>query len=614
MTIYYFSGMANNQQVAFNPLVDRFVFDVAMPDGWGAQVMNISWGASSNSVGTYFEWQGKTVYLNGLQENEFSTSSIVFTDASRIVYGDNTAGSINDDLANTLYGGAKADELDGFGGNDTLYGGGGDDWLFGGGGSDVIVGGSGYDTLSYYRGDSVGVVVDMVARTATQGVDIDKFSGIEAIRGTNKADKVTGDGQDNSFKMLGGNDTINGGAGWDTVNYNDREATAGINANLSTGVVTKQFKTLAATDSLSNVEEIRGTKFADTIVGSSTKDEDFYGNDGNDSLSGGGGNDYLYGGSGNDALLGGNDDDILYADIGTDRYDGGTGLDEIDFDYFDSAMGVKVDLTAGKIFNDGFTNFAALATPSYETITGVEGVMGSYLNDTITGSAADNWLIGQEGNDWINGANGDDEIHGGGGSDTLYGGNGSDVIYSDFESEYYFLNYAAGTNDKISSGAGNDEIFLGDTKSTVYFEHQGLLNFDYINGFDGLKSHVADPVNADKLAIRQSTLKIGDGDAVVEGISVNAAYGNTSELVFKATTSLADMTVASEASKVLGSASAAYTAGRSALFVIDNGSDSTLYRFVAADADAAVEANELQLLGVVTGDYHALAQGDFLFY
>lgn len=619
MATYFFSALASGANISFNPATDKFVFDVLTTAASSA--MGCEYGAKDDLTGYVVTFGGKTVYLNGLDDKEISSSNFIFADGSKYLVGDNSAATALDDAANVLRGGVLADDLWGLGGNDSLYGGAGNDWLWGGSGSDLLNGGAGIDTIGFQDEDGR-VVVNMLTGTAVQGSYTDTFSGIENVVGTNAADQVIGDGQDSWFNMQGGSDTINGGLGVDGVQYYSPLATTGVNVNLATGVVSKQFNGVAATDSLSSIESIRGTDLADTVVGSAAS-ENFWAHGGNDNLQGGAGNDQLSGGAGNDSLYGGADNDLLYSGAGKDTYDAGSGVDELSFagDVFEGSpsMGVKVDLAAGKIYNDGFTNFAALATPSYEVATGFEGVTGTALGDYLIGSTRDDFLFGEGGNDTISGGNGDDEVVGSIGSDYLVGGNGDDTIASNYEQPYDGddsdgFNDIVNTRDRVYGGGGVDDIYTGTAAATIYFQTSGVLNFDYIHGFDGALFHQGDLAHADRLAVSQSSLKIGDGDLLVENAVSNAAFSASNELVFKSANVLSDLTVASEAAQVIGNAASAYAVGNSALFVLDNGRESTIYRFLAADADSAVEANELQLLGVVDGEYHALVAADFSFF
>ena len=58
---------------------------------------------------------------------------------------------------------------------------------------------------------------------------------------------------------------------------------------------------------------------------------------------------------------------------------------------------------------------------------------------------------------------------------------------------------------------------------------------------------------------------------------------------------------ANSAAAAIGSAKTAYAIGQTALFMVDNGSDSALYYFEAHDANAVVDASELTLLVSLVG-------------
>ena len=88
----------------------------------------------------------------------------------------------------------------------------------------------------------------------------------------------------------GGYDTVDGGAGVDTVSYEN--SWAGVVVNLATGV--GQYGE-ASRDVLVNVENLLGSAYDDTLTG----------NAGVNRLNGGAGNDALDGGAGNDILVGG---------------------------------------------------------------------------------------------------------------------------------------------------------------------------------------------------------------------------------------------------------------------------------------------------------------------
>src|SRR5262249_43305159 len=155
-------------------------------------------------------------------------------------------------------------------------------------------------------------------------------------------------------------DTIDGGGGaLDGVDHG--RDIAGVNVNLETGIAIDGW---GDTDHLSNIEDVRGSEFKDTLRGNSLANilagengnDSLFGGDGNDfligddlpaalspfagvfgiatpfdsgndTLDGGAGADTMYGGKGNDMIIGGADDDLLIGGAGADALVGGTGID-----------------------------------------------------------------------------------------------------------------------------------------------------------------------------------------------------------------------------------------------------------------------------------------------
>jgi Ca2+-binding RTX toxin-like protein len=107
-----------------------------------------------------------------------------------------------------------------------------------------------------------------------------------------------------------------------------------------------------------------------------------------DVLRGMDGNDMLFGGSGNDTLDGGPGADILI---------GGAGIDTAD--YSSSAAAVNVNLQTGR---------GTGGDAQGDILGGIESVIGSAFNDTLTGNSGNNTLVGGGGNDTIDGMAGSD--------------------------------------------------------------------------------------------------------------------------------------------------------------------------------------------------------------
>lgn len=224
----------------------------------------------------------------------------------------------------------------------------------------------------------------------------------------------------------------------------------------------------------------------------------------------------LTGGVGDDSLAGGAGDDTLIGGDGADALDGGDGAGDV-VDYSGDA-GVLVDLVAGQ---QSFTDDLATVV---DTLSGIEGVIGSSSGDYIYGDDADNAFSGGGGDDIIDGGAGDDTVVGGAGADEIAGGDGFD-----------FASYAGSTTGvtvSLADGLG----FGGDAEGDTLLDFEGLIGSD---GADSLVGTTA--ANAliggggnDSLlgGAGADTLNGGDGlDVAVytgsSAVNINLALGTT---------------------------------------------------------------------------------------
>ena len=134
-------------------------------------------------------------------------------------YGDSFVG---DSAADTFRGASGDDIMSGGANTDTLYGDAGDDTLTGGADNDTLYGGAHGtigDTADFTNESKVVVTLaEGATATITAGTNEDILFGIENITGSNTGnDTITGDNNSNILKGLGGDDTINGGAGADKI-------------------------------------------------------------------------------------------------------------------------------------------------------------------------------------------------------------------------------------------------------------------------------------------------------------------------------------------------------------------------------------------------------------
>jgi VCBS repeat-containing protein len=230
------------------------------------------------------------------------------------------------------------------------------DVFFGGDHADVFNGMAGpfgpfdpgNDTVDYSHatsGVSVNLLTGATSGTAAAG---DTFVSIENLRGTAFDDVLTGDGNNNVLEGGLGNNTLDGGGGSNTASY--EHATAGVTVDLT---VTGAQNTIGAgTDTLVNIQGIRGSNYNDTLTGN--------------------GSSVLEGGLGNNHLIGqaGQSDTVSYEH---------------------ATAGVTVDLS-----NTGPQNTIGAGT---DTLTNIANLTGSNFNDTLTGNSGANIFFGNGGND-----------------------------------------------------------------------------------------------------------------------------------------------------------------------------------------------------------------------
>ena len=184
-------------------------------------------------------WSGQTGTVVG------AGSTVTLTNVEFLTFSDTTIAAaptggitVAGDVTNeTITGTTFADTIGGLGGNDVINGLAGNDYIDGGTGNDTLNGGDGEDTL---------------------------IGGL-------------------------GDDALNGGNGWDIADYTG--AGAAVTVSLASGTASGG----AGSDSLSLIEEVRGSIYNDLLTG-----------DGNaNTLRGGGGTDTLFGGAGDDSLYAG---------------------------------------------------------------------------------------------------------------------------------------------------------------------------------------------------------------------------------------------------------------------------------------------------------------------
>jgi Ca2+-binding RTX toxin-like protein len=329
-------------------------------------------------------------------------------------------------------------EMFGLGGNDDLIGGPGSTVFVGGAGNDTITGVGLNNTVLYIReaGDN-GVTVNLATGEAidTYG-NTDTLNNIQRVAGTNRNDIFVGNEFANTFRPFAGNDTADGGGGFNEISYGNDTALLRVIVDLS--AVENQGRKFYAGEEGAEIENFDQITNFQSIRGS----------------------------HGNDVLIGNDDDNRFRGLEGADEINGGDGINLADYSMdaqHGGSQGIIANLTDGTII-DGFDDT--------DTVTNIQNVRGTQFNDVINGDNADNYLDGNDGNDVLNGGGGNDTIRGGRGDDTIDGGTGNNTVD-------YLLDMSDGAIHGIVADLSEGSILDGYGDTDTVFNIQNVIGTDF---------------------------------------------------------------------------------------------------------------------------------------
>ncbi len=294
-----------------------------------------------------------------------------------------------------IIGQAGSDTISGLAGNDFLSGGTGIDTLFGGDGDDRLMPGSGLGSVDGGAGTDVLDLSDLRGLIRVEdgvhdriwigkrggGADV-HVSGVEVFIGTDRDDIFKGHGGDgmgetdhtfigaagdDRFSVGCGDDFIDGGDGFDTVDFSEKDGAITINLALTTPQPSHQ-----GSDTLISIEGVIGSDGNDRLIASKTSSilDGFMGSDilignvGDDHLDGSWESDTIRGGGGDDIIIGGSHSDTLSGGAGVDTFvletvvaDGGEDDHIVDFEERDQIHLIRsayLTLPVGRLSVDAF--------------------------------------------------------------------------------------------------------------------------------------------------------------------------------------------------------------------------------------------------------------------
>lgn len=357
-----------------------------------------------------------------------------------ILTGTAIAGTGNG-LANTITGNAAANILDGKAGNDTLTGGQGNDtYVVGAAGDQVIERLSeGNDLVQAYVSYTLGANVErmqmMAAGKTGTGNALDNAitgsAGVDVLVGLDGADILDGGG---------GADRLIGGAGADAYLVNTGNDVV-VELAGDTGI--DKVVAFASYTIPDNVELLVMGAGGLTGTGNALSNR-LVGSDGADTLVGLGGADDLDGGAGADTMIGGADADTFHVDNAGDKI----------------------------VESAGGPGDLVIATANYVLPAEVETLQLSGAARIGTGNDGVNLLIGTIGDDTLSGKGGTDILQGGAGNDTLIGGTGQDILEGSYGADRFVFAPGDGSADyQFADGIADFHQWESDRIDLTAFGH-----------------------------------------------------------------------------------------------------------------------------------------------
>ena len=330
------------------------------------------------------------------------------------------------------------------------------------------------------------------------------------IQGDGVHTQLTGAIGDDMFISSSANEIMDGAGGINTVSY--ATASSGVTVSLALQGQA-QDTTGGGIDTLSNIQNLIGSAFADHLTG-----------DANDNvIAGGGGDDVLDGGGGNntvsyasapagvavslalqnqlqDTLAAGHDvltnfqniigsafNDTLEGDANDNVLDGGGGTNTLS--YAHASSGVVVSLALQGEVQD-------TVGAGRDTLSNFQNILGSAFGDTLTGDANNNVIDGGGGNDVLDGGGGVNTVSYASASagvtvNLALQGQSQDTIGGGHETLSHFQNIVGSAFDDVLTGDANNNVIDGGGGSNVLDGGGGINTVSYAHATAGVTVSLA---------------------------------------------------------------------------------------------------------------------------
>ncbi|MFN9419980.1 MAG: beta strand repeat-containing protein, partial [Pirellula sp.] len=241
--------------------------------------------------------------------------------------------------------------------------------------------------------DSAGPLLDNIQLTLSNSND--------TLSGGAGADTIYGGAGNDIIEGTAGADILLGGAGADTVSY--ASSSSGVSVNLATRAASGGD---AASDTISDFENLTGSGFADTLTGDANNNI-ITGGAGNDTIDGGAGTDTVVfsGNRNNYTITSGSDGGGAFYTIVDNRAGSPDGTDKVygteSFTFNGTTVSAANLLTTGMVANtDSFSTIQSIATvidpgandtsgiASTRTITGIVDTLGGGTVTSFSGAGS----------------------------------------------------------------------------------------------------------------------------------------------------------------------------------------------------------------------------------